>query len=71
MMMMIAVSTGRYHDDARLIISAVLAVMVMMVVMMVELRLLDVLVGGGDRTRVIDDLQQGGRIRDRFKQVRE
>jgi hypothetical protein len=71
MMVMVAIATGN-DDDARLIvISTVLAVVVVMMVVMVviELHLLDVFIGGGDRTGFIDDLKQLRRVWNRLQQV--
>jgi hypothetical protein len=67
MMVVVAIATGN-DDDARLIvISTVLAVVVVVVV--IELHLLDVFIGGGDRTGFIDDLKQLRRIWNRLQQV--
>ena len=75
--MMVMIEATGYHDDARTIIviavvSAELVVVMMVVMVVIEkLRLLNVFIGRGDRTGLVDHLQQGRRVRDRFKQVRE
>jgi len=66
-----AVSRGN-HNDAGFIISAIEAVMMMMMmVVVIKLHLLNVFISGGDRTGLIDNLEQSHRVRNRLKQVGE
>src|ERR1700676_1803442 len=76
MMMVVTISISGNDDDPRLIIiitkSTVLIVVMMMVMVVIKkLHLLNVFVGGRDRTGHIDDLKQGRRVRNRLQQVRK
>ena len=67
MMVVVVVMTKSWgdYDDTR----AVRVVMMMMVMMMIELHLLNVFIGGRNRTGLIDDLKQGRCVRNRLKQI--
>jgi hypothetical protein len=68
MMVVVAIATGN-DDDARLIVISTVLAVVVVVVVVIELHLLDVFIGGGDRTGFIDDLKQLRRIWNRLQQV--
>jgi len=69
MVMMVMTISARYDDDTRLIIKSTVLAVVMVVMVVIELRLLNIFIGGRDRTGFIDDLKQGRRVRNRLKQV--
>ena len=64
--MVVMMTMSRGNDDNTAPVGVV-----MMVVVMMELHLLNVFIGAGHRTGIIDRLQQRHRIWNRFKQVRK
>ena len=63
--MVVMMTMSRGNDDNTAPVGVV------MVVVMMELHLLNVFIGAGHRTGIIDRLQQRHRIWNRFKQVRK